>query len=125
MSHDYRNISKLCEGPKGSRPLKAHLVDSKGELHQLEGKAIFIELDDERGIIIELSSIRPEDGICLRSTPNGQLDNHNFHPNAKGLLESDPIRSSRLSLMSGGANVFHINSQVSNVKILRNPSEGA
>ncbi len=90
------------------RALKAYTVNSDGSALPIEGENIYIEIENERGLLIPLQERRDNEGISIRSFPAEEMYFDSLKPDGKGSLISAPFKSSSIVIRNGGANLVYI-----------------
>lgn len=108
MIDKWQSIARRAEGNPAFRRLNAYAVSSDGTHKQLDCQAVYIELDEERGVLIPLYERSHNEGVAIFSMPDGKVDPASFRPREDGMLISAPTRSSSLVMRSGGSNLLYV-----------------
>ena len=89
------NYSKMLKKVKVKHRYRAHSISSDGAHSKIDGDGIFIELNDGKGLFINLHEIKNNTGISVWGHPSFQSKGKN-------------IESSRLLIKPAAANVIYI-----------------
>ena len=103
MSDQWQAIAKWGAPIPGSRRLRAYGLNADGSRIRLDCEAIYVALDDERGLVISLSERRATEGLAIRSMPQREAP--------RGDVEEKPMRFSSLAVRAGGANLIYVTSE--------------
>lgn len=125
MNDKRDRLAKWAKTQPKWRRLKAHAVHSDGSHKELDCEGIYVEFDQERGLLIMLHERSQNEGIGILSQPEMEIDPNSFKAGEGGMLVSAPARSSHLVLRSGGGNLFYISPVATTSCVLRAPDEAA
>ncbi|MEB3335099.1 MAG: hypothetical protein VKP70_08955 [Cyanobacteriota bacterium] len=90
------------------RRLKAHAISSDGERREIIADAVYIEVDDERGLLIDLNERMPGEGVAIRSLPQPEPNSGSASPGEAKGSTTDPQRGSILVMRGAGANLLYV-----------------
>lgn len=112
MSDHWESINEWAQHASTFRRLKAYGVSGDGTRQPLDCDAIYIEIDDERGLIVSLSERRAGEGVAICSLPQGEKsiiasESEEAKPSA---TIASPF--SLLVMRSGGANLLYLSPEL-------------
>lgn len=90
------------------RSLKAYTINADGTSSPISGENIYIEIDEERGLLIPLAERSENEGVSIRSLPEEELDETSFQPNGEGSLVSSELKCSSIVIRNGGSNLIYV-----------------
>lgn len=107
-------IAEWAQYASEFRRLEAYAIGSDGTRQPLDCAAVYVVLDDERGLIIALGERMEGEGVAICSLPQvdisaAQSDAGHAQADAQGNTASlPPTNQSVIAMRSGGANLIYL-----------------
>ncbi|MEB3317040.1 MAG: hypothetical protein VKO39_02705 [Cyanobacteriota bacterium] len=112
MSDHWDTINARAEDAATFRLLKAYAVCADGSRQPLDCAAIYIELDDQRGLVVSLAERQAGEGVAICSLPQGALPVSASPSDGSASTASPSAGFSTLVLRSGGANLVYLSPEL-------------
>ena len=122
MNGNWQQLAKRAALNPNWRRLRAHAIRADGTHEQLNCDAVYIELDEERGLLVSLNERCANEGVAILSLPEGTVDPASFKPREDGMLISAPTRSSSLVMRGGGGNLLYVSPEAHTSSVIRPPN---